>query len=89
MAESAAFGIADPIMEEEIAVGVVLKPSVKATAEEIITWCEKRLPKYLLPRYIEFFEKLPKSATEKVQKGKLKERGVTEATWDRQKQNAR
>ena len=84
VAESAAFGIADAIMEEEVGVAIVLKPSQTASPEEIIAWCEPRLPKFMLPRYIEFLDKLPKSATEKVQKGILKERGITPATWDRQ-----
>ena len=83
--ESAAFGIADPIMEEEIGVAVVLRLSNTITPDEIIAWCEARLPKFLIPRYIEFLEKLPKSASEKVQKGVLKERGLTPATWDKQK----
>ena len=85
VAESAAFGIADPVMEEEIGVAVVLKPSLTLSQKEIVAWCEPRLPKFLIPRYIEFMEKLPKSASEKVQKGVLKERGLTPATWDRQK----
>ena len=85
VAESAAFGIADPVMEEEIGVAVVKKPSLTLSQDEIITWCESRLPKFLIPRYIEFMEKLPKSASEKVQKGVLKERGLTPATWDRQR----
>ena len=85
VAENAAFGIADPIMEEEIGIAIVLKPSRTLSYEEIVSWCESRLPKFLIPRYIEFMEKLPKSASEKVQKGVLKERGLTPATWDSQK----
>ena len=85
VAESAAFGIADPVMEEEIGVAIVLHPGYKVTPEEIIAWCELRLPKFMMPRYIEFMEKLPKSASEKVQKVALKERGLTPNTWDRQK----
>lgn len=84
VAESAAFGIADPIMGEEIKVALVLRPGQKVTPEEIIAWCEPRLPKFMVPRYIEFMESLPKSASEKVQKVALKERGLTPNTWDRQ-----
>ena len=85
VAECAAFGIADPIMEEEIGIAVVLKPSLILSHEALISWCEPRLPRFLVPRYIEFMEALPKSASEKVQKGILKERGKTPATWDRKK----
>ena len=86
VAESAAFGVSDPIMEEEIKVAIVLHPGQKVTPEEIIAWCESRLPKFMMPRYIEFMENLPKSASEKIQKVALKERGLTPNTWDRQKQ---
>ena len=86
VAESAAFGISDPIMEEEIKVAIVLHPSRSVTPDELISWCEPRLPKFMVPRYIEFMETLPKSASEKVQKVALKDRGLTPDTWDRQKQ---
>jgi len=87
VAESAAFGITDAVMEEEIKAAIVLRPGQKVTPGEIIAWCESRLPKFMIPRYIEFMGKLPKSASEKVQKVALKERGVTPNTWDRQKQS--
>jgi crotonobetaine/carnitine-CoA ligase len=86
VAESAAFGISDPIMEEEIKVAIVLHPSHRVTPDELISWCEQRLPKFMVPRYIEFIKTLPKSASEKVQKVALKDRGLTPDTWDRQKQ---
>jgi len=66
-------------------VAIVLRAEQKVTPAEIITWCEARLPKFMIPRYIEFMEKLPKSASEKVQKVALKEQGLTLSTWDKQK----
>jgi len=62
-----------------------LRPDQQATPEEIITWCEPLLPRFMVPRYIEFMEKLPKSASEKIQKLALKKQGLTPGTWDRQK----
>ena len=85
VAECAAFGISDPVMQEEIKVAIVLRPDQNVTPEEIIARCESSLPKFMIPRYIEFMERLPKSASEKVQKVALKERGLTPETWDRQK----
>ena len=87
VAESAAFGIEDAVMGEEIGVAIVLRSSQTVNPKEIITWCESKLPRFMLPRYIEFLDQLPKSATEKVQKAKLKERGKTSATWDRLKRS--
>lgn len=85
VAESAVFGINDPVMEEEIKLAIVLRPAQNITPEEMIAWCESRLPKFMVPRYFEFMEKLPKSASEKIQRTVLKERGLTPNTWDRKK----
>jgi crotonobetaine/carnitine-CoA ligase len=76
-------------MEEEIKVAIVLHPDRNVTPEEIIARCESSLPKFMVPRYIEFMERLPKSASEKVQKVALKEQGLTPETWDRQKHLAK
>ena len=84
VAECAAFGVSDPVMEEEIKIAIVVHPDRNVTPEEIIARCESSLPKFMVPRYIEFMERLPKSASEKVQKVALKERGLTPETWDRQ-----
>jgi crotonobetaine/carnitine-CoA ligase len=41
------------------------------------------MPYFMVPRYFEFVTELPKTATRRVQKGVLRERGNSEATWDR------
>jgi carnitine-CoA ligase len=38
----------------------------------------------MVPRYIEFLPRLPKTPTEKVEKFRLRQAGVTPGTWDRQ-----
>jgi len=35
-----------------------------------------------VPRYIEIVDQLPLTPTQKIQKHKLRDRGVTPATWD-------
>ena len=46
--------------------------------------CEgARLPYFMVPRYIELFDTLPQTPSEKVRKKELRERGVTPNTWDR------
>ena len=39
----------------------------------------------MIPRYIDFVEKLPKSEVHRIMKRFLKEQGVTEKTYDREK----
>jgi len=36
-----------------------------------------------VPRYLEFMRELPATESGKVQKYKLRERGITDRTWDR------
>ncbi len=51
---------------------VVLKPGQKATEEELKAFVKDRLAPYKYPRYIEFVEDLPKTATGKIQRFKLR-----------------
>jgi len=69
--------------EDEVMACVVLKDGETAAAEDICAWAEKELPAFMVPRYIDFITELPQTATEKVRKKVLRERGVTETTWDR------
>jgi len=85
VAECAAYGVSDPLLQEETMIAVVLRPGKRVNEEDLLAWCRERLARFMLPRYVEFMEKLPKSASEKVQKVALKERGTTSRTWDRLK----
>ena len=50
---------------------------------ELAAFCEPRLPHFAVPRYVELMSELPRTENGKVQKYKLRERGVGPATWDR------
>ena len=39
---------------------------------------------FMVPRYVEVVDALPKTQTGKIQKYALRERGLTPATWDRE-----
>lgn len=69
--------------EAELKVVVVLKQGKQASHEEIARFVNDNSPYFIVPRYIEFMDKLPQTPTEKVQKYKLRERGITPETWDR------
>jgi crotonobetaine/carnitine-CoA ligase len=71
--------------EDEIKACLVLKPGDTFVFEDFIRWCEKRLPYFAVPRYVEILDDLPRTPTAKVQKHILRERGVTQHTFDRQK----
>lgn len=68
--------------EAELKVCILLKPETQATAEEIARFVNDTAPYFFVPRYIEFVDVLPQTPTGRVQKFLLRERGVTDATWD-------
>ena len=45
-------------------------------------WCETRMAYFMVPRYVEVRASLPKTATERVEKYRLKQEGLAGA-WDR------
>jgi crotonobetaine/carnitine-CoA ligase len=83
--ESAAHGVVSDELESEseIKVCVVLEPGACLAPEELARFVNDTAPYFFVPRYVEFLEELPHTPTGRVQKFKLRERGVTPATWDR------
>ncbi|MEX2149546.1 MAG: AMP-binding protein [Steroidobacteraceae bacterium] len=83
--ESGVVGVPSDVGEEEVKAVVVLKEGQKVTAEELVRWCEPRMAYFAIPRYIAFRESLPKTPSERVEKFKLKDEGITADCWDREK----
>jgi len=69
--------------EDEVKVVVVAKPDAVVAPEDLIAYCEPRMPSFAIPRFIEFIDALPKTPTAKVQKHKLRRAGLGTGTWDR------
>lgn len=86
VAEAVAIAVRSEIAggEDEIKVCVVLKPQAALQPEALLDFCQGRMPYFAVPRYVEFLSALPKTPTEKVQKAKLRETGISPATWDRE-----
>jgi len=82
--ESCVVGVPSELGEEEVKAVVVLKDGLKATEEELIRWCEPRMAYFAIPRYIAIREELPKTPSERVEKFKLKQEGITPDCWDRE-----
>jgi crotonobetaine/carnitine-CoA ligase len=84
VAQAAAHGVtaAELESEAEMKVCVVLKPGESLEAAALARFVNDNAPYFFVPRYIEFVDALPQTPTGRVQKFKLRERGVTPATWD-------
>ncbi|CAA0118048.1 Crotonobetaine/carnitine--CoA ligase [Halioglobus japonicus] len=84
IADCAAFGIPSEELEaeQEIMLDVILKPGETLQAVELAQFINDNAPYFFVPRYIHFVDALPYTPTNKVQKFRLRERGVTASTWD-------
>ncbi|MCG3753954.1 AMP-binding protein [Amycolatopsis sp. Poz14] len=78
----AAYGIASDVAGQEVMVAVVVKEGRTVSAEELRARVAEELPPFAVPRFVEFFGELPMTPTGKVEKHKLRARGVTDATFD-------
>ncbi len=84
--ESAVFGVPSELGEDDVMSVVVLKEGQALTPRELIGHCEARMARFMVPRYLEFRDALPKTGTHRVQKSELKSAGVGPRTWDREAQ---
>jgi len=69
-------GIPDERLGEEIMAWIILKEGKEATPESIIEFCKGEISHFKIPKYIEFIEEYPMTASGKIQKYKLKEKAV-------------
>jgi crotonobetaine/carnitine-CoA ligase len=83
VAEAAAFPVQSELAEDEVMVAIVPRDGQALTPAALAEYCEGRMPAFAIPRFIEFLTALPMTENGKVQKFRLRERGVTAATWDR------
>ncbi len=70
--EAAVIGLPDQIWGEEVCAFIVLKEGMQGSPEEFIEYCKSRLADFKCPRKVVFWGQFPKTATGKIQKGKLK-----------------
>ena len=73
VAEAAVVGLAHAELGEEVAAFVTLRSRAAAHPDELIAFCRERLAGYKYPRRITIVDELPKSATGKILKTKLRE----------------
>jgi crotonobetaine/carnitine-CoA ligase len=84
VAAAAVVPVPSELGEDEVMAFVVPRGGALPQPEDVIRHCEPRLAYFAVPRYLEFVDELPLTENGKVRKFVLRERGVTDAAWDRE-----
>ncbi len=73
------FGLPDKKVGEEIATWIKLEEGTSLTEDEIIQYCQGKIPDSHLPRYIRFVKEFPMTPLGKIQKFKMREIEIKES----------
>jgi crotonobetaine/carnitine-CoA ligase len=84
IATAAAYPVRSELAEDEVMAAIVKHPGSTLDEAAIIRFCETRMPYFAVPRFLEFADVLPTTENGKIQKYKLRDRGITGRTWDRE-----
>ena len=88
--ECAAVAVPADTAEDEILLFAVKRSESSIDPEELCADLESRMARFMVPRYIEFVDDLPKTqATLRIIKADLRKRGIGPRTWDRLTQGYR
>ncbi|HTL85357.1 MAG TPA: class I adenylate-forming enzyme family protein [Acidimicrobiia bacterium] len=71
--EVAVVGVPHQVLGEDVGAFVVCKPGVNLGEDELLAFCSDRLADYKRPRHVWFVAELPRNATGKIMKHKLRE----------------
>ncbi|MQA81823.1 MAG: AMP-binding protein [Streptosporangiales bacterium] len=84
--ECAAVGVESEYEEEEEEVKVIVVPQsgVELAPADLVEFLTERVPRFMVPRYVEVVPELPRTPTAKIRKVELRKLGITERTWDRE-----
>jgi acyl-coenzyme A synthetase/AMP-(fatty) acid ligase len=69
--EATVVGIPHPVLGEDVAAYVVLRPGTGTTAEGVVEFAGRNLADYKVPRRVEVVGELPRNASGKVVKSRL------------------
>ena len=84
VASVAVYPVRSELAEDEVMAALVARPGEALDPAELARFCAARLPYFAIPRFIDVVAELPRTENGKVQKYKLRGRGVTASAWDRQ-----
>ena len=86
--EVAAVPVSSELGEDDVMVYVVLKTGEALTHAEVVHFAAENMSYFMVPRFVEFIDELPKTPSEKLEKYKLKKSAEErrEQLWDRERE---
>ncbi len=82
--ECAVIGVPSDMTEEEVMACVVLRSASSSAPLALADFCTSRMARFMVPRYWRVMPALPKTPTDKIEKFRLQQAGITAETWDRE-----
>jgi crotonobetaine/carnitine-CoA ligase len=82
--ECGAYAVPAEITEDEVMIAVVLREDAAVRPEDVFRYCIDEMPRFAVPRYLRFVDELPKTPSQRIQKYKLRDEGVTADSYDRE-----
>jgi crotonobetaine/carnitine-CoA ligase len=82
VAECAVVPVPSEMSEDEIKAYILLKDGKELAVEELVKCLDENLPYFMMPRYYEFVDSMPKTPSARIRKGVLKDRGLTGSEMD-------
>lgn len=85
--EVAAVAVSSELGEDDVLAYLVTQPGAELDFAELIAFCDKNMPYFMVPRYLHVIDELPKTSSEKIEKYKLREwaNENMDKLWDREK----
>jgi carnitine-CoA ligase len=81
----AAFAVPAELGEDEVMVAVIVRDPAAFDPADLVRFLAGRVTRFMIPRYVEVVDDFPRvETTQRVKKIELRQRGVTETTWDRE-----
>jgi crotonobetaine/carnitine-CoA ligase len=84
VAAAAVFPVPSDLGDDDVMAALVAREGARIDPPELVRFLEPRLAFFAVPRYVELVAELPLTESGKMAKYRLRERGVTADTWDRE-----
>lgn len=70
--------------EEEVLAVLLPEDGARPDPAAVLDWCVPRMPRYAVPRFVDFTGGFEKTASGKLRKGDLRDAGLPPGAWDRE-----